>query len=829
MGLLLLSSAGPPIKRRAGLRIKQAGRDIENQMGCTVLTQFLMSLCVDSQWDYAVLWKLNHQTPLLLTWEDGYCDIPRSTEALASILNNEFLNEANEISSFSYEPTVQAPTSDGCLVQLAMSSMMAVQYAWGVGVVGKVAHMGCHCWVLSEDVLSGEFNYDLVPECPEEWLLQFAVGINTILLLPILPLGVLQLGSLRTVPEDMALVAQMRDKFIALQSIPGYSVPSDWNLLVQSPSLPIFIPVEGLQKSSVIKNNLQTGREFDELKAVDIGKLAGNKLSASNQVIPLLKFQDALEELRKGSCVVVKSEYENDFGLSPIDLSEFSRTVYIPTKNSKQSEMIETDRLRFSHLEEVVPFSPCNEDKSGLVGEYHNGIMNLISGEAMKQQFLEDEYDNDSDHISMNNVFSFPMDCELHKALGSGFHRPAKRDRWNSLSRDNANDRSSLVDCMEQAAWDCSGWFSEKGDAEQLLEAMVAKVQMVSEDTYDKSSSMMSDVTSLGEYTALSVPGVQVVSSVISGCKNDQNGSLTSVSSCKGMNTKTDEEQPMTGLRHMHPTKGTKPSTLNKRRAKPGDSQKPRPRDRQLIQDRVKELRELIPDGAKCSIDGLLDRTIKHMLFLRNITNQSEKLKQWEYQEGAGLGSRKTSEVKHSRRTGTSWAMELGKEFEVCPIVVEDLECPGHMLIEMLCNEHGLFLEIAQVIRRLELTILKGVMKIRSNKTWAHFVVEAYRGFHRLDIFWPLMRLLQWNCTSASSGKHRNATNAETSLASAGRPKGVRDINRATFSWLSASCRHKPQDFTVVCSMSGLLTIHGATALVWILSFAHSDAKFLVS
>lgn len=43
----------------------------------------------------------------------------------------------------------------------------------------------------------------------------------------------------------------------------------------------------------------------------------------------------------------------------------------------------------------------------------------------------------------------------------------------------------------------------------------------------------------------------------------------------------------------------------------------------------------------------------------------------------------------------------------------------------MLCNEHGLFLEIAQVIRSFNLTILKGVMESYSNDTWAHFIVEV--------------------------------------------------------------------------------------------------------
>ena len=45
--------------------------------------------------------------------------------------------------------------------------------------------------------------------------------------------------------------------------------------------------------------------------------------------------------------------------------------------------------------------------------------------------------------------------------------------------------------------------------------------------------------------------------------------------------------------------------------------------------------------------------------------------------------------------------------------------------MQMLCDEHGLFLEIAEVISGAELTILKGTMDLRSNKTWAHFIVEV--------------------------------------------------------------------------------------------------------
>lgn len=43
----------------------------------------------------------------------------------------------------------------------------------------------------------------------------------------------------------------------------------------------------------------------------------------------------------------------------------------------------------------------------------------------------------------------------------------------------------------------------------------------------------------------------------------------------------------------------------------------------------------------------------------------------------------------------------------------------------MLCEERGFFLEIADIIRGMGLTILKGVMETRNDKIWARFAVEV--------------------------------------------------------------------------------------------------------
>ncbi|PWZ37392.1 Calcium/calmodulin-dependent serine/threonine-protein kinase 1 [Zea mays] len=52
----------------------------------------------------------------------------------------------------------------------------------------------------------------------------------------------------------------------------------------------------------------------------------------------------------------------------------------------------------------------------------------------------------------------------------------------------------------------------------------------------------------------------------------------------------------------------------------------------------------------------------------------------------------------------------------------------GHISLQnmktMLCEDRGIFLEIADFIKGLGLTILRGVMEARKNKIWAQFTVE---------------------------------------------------------------------------------------------------------
>ncbi|KAH9316348.1 hypothetical protein KI387_024975, partial [Taxus chinensis] len=161
---------------------------------------------------------------------------------------------------------------------------------------------------------------------------------------------------------------------------------------------------------------------------------------------------------------------------------------------------------------------------------------------------------------------------------------------------------------------------------------------------------------------------------------------------------------------------------INRKRSRSGENGRARPKDRQQIQDRVNELREIIPNGNKCSIDSLLERTIKHMIFLQNVTTHAENLKQSCNKKVFNKDS-----IVHPRDNlegCASWALELSDQTMGCPIIVENLTQHRQMLVEMLCEEQGLFLEIADIIRGLGLTILKGIIEARNEKIWSHFIVE---------------------------------------------------------------------------------------------------------
>ncbi|PIA56589.1 hypothetical protein AQUCO_00700733v1 [Aquilegia coerulea] len=182
----------------------------------------LCSSCLDSpKWVYAVFWRIlprNYPPPKwdygggvldrskgnkrnwILVWEDGFCDFYECERAGSGYIKGRF----------------------GGDVFFKMSHEV---YNFGEGLVGKVAAENSHKWVFKENTpekdpsVFSSWNGSIEPQ-PKAWDMQFNSGIQTIAIISVRE-GLIQLGSLEKIVEDLNLVINIQRKFSYLHSIPG--------------------------------------------------------------------------------------------------------------------------------------------------------------------------------------------------------------------------------------------------------------------------------------------------------------------------------------------------------------------------------------------------------------------------------------------------------------------------------------------------------------------------------------------------------------------------------------------------------------------------------
>ncbi|WCJ40108.1 transcription factor-related [Euphorbia peplus] len=406
---------------------------------------------------------------------------------------------------------------------------------------------------------------------------------------------------------------------------------------------------------------------------------------------------------------------------------------------------------------------------------------------------------------------------DLYDVLGADFKNRLFNSTSDNLfadgpctSRQRDKDRLSFTNIQETSSdlfsgnldiSDCS-LFTDMG-SDHLLDAVVSRAHSIAKQSLDDNVSCKTTLTKIsGSSTSSGSPtyglvdmsdnvqkdlpsclekaGIKASSCLRSGSSKDDTGSCSQTTSIYGSQLGSWVSQTMRrddSVSTAYSRKKDEASKPNRKRLKPGENPRPRPKDRQMIQDRVKELREIVPNSAKCSIDALLERTIKHMLFLQSVTKHADKLKQTG--ESKIISKEGGVLLKDNFEGGATMAFEVGSQSMVCPIIVEDLNSPRQMLVEMLCEERGFFLEIADLIRGLGLTILKGVMEVRNDKVWAHFAVEANRDVTRMEVFMSLVHLLEQTVKGgASSGTtlennmvvHHAFSQQATSIPATGRP-----------------------------------------------------------
>lgn len=372
--------------------------------------------------------------------------------------------------------------------------------------------------------------------------------------------------------------------------------------------------------SSYSTNNLRTPPAIP-LKPVKSGDpnhsmaLAGVKPDIDNiipglsQLLPLLAEHDVFGASGNDLLEALKYDVDNEIDGSSAECTEES--IPIDSLNSSQMDLYENKLFELSSLmEELQSYSEFTNYNLGVFGESVGEIMTSYADKEVAGMLYGGD---DADYKHVTNFLNFPPDSELHKALGPAFLEQSREMVWDSSSLVDGTHRSSNLVSNQQII-DGSGpsWAGYRAETEYLLDAVVSNVHGGSDDISGVSYSCKSSPTPSGYLST--DPQLQKSSEKSSSVDNDSAYWKHIMSECtvgdkspdassatlkSTMSTILDKEQQK-GSR-LQGQKGQKTSNITKRKAKPGDSPKPRPRDRQLIQDRVKELRELVPNSGKVS------------------------------------------------------------------------------------------------------------------------------------------------------------------------------------------------------------------------------------
>lgn len=245
----------------------------------------------------------------------------------------------------------------------------------------------------------------------------------------------------------------------------------------------------------------------------------------------------------------------------------------------------------------------CKSDELHYVDINQKGVLNVPRPSDVNSQKDTEmsKFHTGCCYKDTQYTLKFPAGYELHEALGPGFLKGSKYFDWAVQENQDvkAAEMSDEISCSQ---------LTSESRPEHLLEAVVTNVchsnnnvnnglsfstpvqaALTSRKNPEVSIHTIHTINSEGystdqpshvreeKYHSLSSSGIY-------GAISPKSFSSTCPSSCSNQFERSSE-----------------PGKNSKKRARPGESCRPRPRDRQLIQDRIKELRELVPNGAKVS------------------------------------------------------------------------------------------------------------------------------------------------------------------------------------------------------------------------------------
>ncbi|XP_065873915.1 transcription factor bHLH155 isoform X2 [Euphorbia lathyris] len=603
-------------------------------MGTADLQSILRSLCFNTDWKFAVFWKLKHRARMVLTWEDAYYE---SCEQHGPLENKSFRETIEKMchGHYSYDS-----------LGLAVAKMSYHVYSLGEGVVGQVAATGKHRWIIADKhVISSISSL----EFSDGWQSQFSAGIKTVVVVAVVPYGVVQLGSFNKIAEDVKLVTHIKNVFSSLQDSTVGHVTTPLQYSTKNPSYLPDLLAKGLDSesevipdclSSLDKATVKGGPEYQlpmfpylpkhgddssyfcslpsiyqnrAVEAVNRHGGCGVSIPLNDENLNLLHLRSSISYLGQPNQVGINLVDNHQFGgkKDPSWGSESNLTPHLNNSTEDSinfcdvlpTEKFSTDLVNFPPdlLDSIV----CGGPASDGLDIYVNGVLNMpeSSNVNLKRDMEKKlEYQGESRHIDDSNTFlKFSAGFELHEALGPAFSK-------GCLYFDSEAEKTEAKNIVEEVleGKSVSDMTCDSG-SENLLEAVVGNIcssvnDWKSEKSASKSVQSMlkaekmakpsSHIEHIIHSAGYSINQQSVIQEDMQRCSSSTG--VRGAMSSKGFSSNSPSACSEQLDRHSEPAKNNK-----KKGARPGENCRPRPRDRQLIQDRIKELRELVPNGAK--------------------------------------------------------------------------------------------------------------------------------------------------------------------------------------------------------------------------------------
>ena len=372
------------------------------------------------------------------------------------------------------------------------------------------------------------------------------------------------------VTENLSVVAYIKDRFNDINFVDGDACASV-----------VPRPFESLDE--------QTNFTTYMLEAENHGAIHDIKppVSTFNQCVTI---QDVLTVSRRIRPETLHCEKGHKSDIHRTNMEELFAPLY---------QSVSTGEVEFSDfisLESLLPLgSQLRNHETGLF-ESNPHIFHSYSLDNVVGQQSGHNLATKKEYGIADNFFSFPDDCELQKALGPVLLAQKHTNEFSYDPSSTVKDNTSSMLCSRDL---------KEGDIEHLLEAMIS-AEDISDDTFSNNT-INARIADLVAKPCLSTNTYQSESSTIvvndpalwnipestttaTGRKN-----LTSLSTSNSLVVNEREERDRDMAQHR---KGMKRSNSS-RQIKVTSNTRQRPRDRQLIQDRIKELRQIVPNGGK--------------------------------------------------------------------------------------------------------------------------------------------------------------------------------------------------------------------------------------